>query len=423
MNVTITPSIPEGKIKSIASKSSAHRLLICAAFADKATEIVCEELNADIEATVRCLSALGAKITRKGTSFIVLPIKAPKQNAELDCGESGSTLRFLIPVVAALGCGCTFIMSGRLPERPLSPLREELEAHGIEFSGVGTSRLTVSGKLHTGEYKIRGDVSSQFISGLLFALSIATGESKIIIEGKAESLGYINMTCDALYEFSADPEKIDDGYIVMGRKKLTSPEKISTEGDWSNAAFALCAGAIVKKAKTCVYGLDCESSQGDRMIVDLLVRFGADVRRKGDSFTVRRGMLYGIDIDATNIPDLVPILAVVAAYAEGETRIYGAERLRLKESDRLATVTNMLTTLGAEIIEAQNGLIIKGGKKLSGGTVSSFGDHRIAMSAAIAALACESAVTITEAEAVEKSYPTFFDDLATLGVAISKENS
>ena len=422
MNVTITPSVPNGKIKAIASKSSAHRQLICAALADKSTEIVCEELNADIEATVRCLSALGAKITRNGTSFTVLPIKAPRQNAELDCGESGSTLRFLIPVVASLGCGCSFIMSGRLPERPLSPLREELEAHGIEFSGVGTDKLSILGKLSAGEYRIRGDVSSQFISGLLFALSVIEGESRIIIEGKTESEGYINMTCDALYEFDAEPEKTDFGYLINGRKKLTSPKKISTEGDWSNAAFALCAGAIVNKSKTSVFGLDCESSQGDKSIIELLVRFGADVRRKGDCFTVRKGELMGIDIDASQIPDLVPILAVTATAAEGETRIYGAERLRIKESDRLATVTEMLTTLGADVIEAQNGLIIKGGKPLSGGIVSSHNDHRIAMSAAVASLTCDSPVTITGAEAVAKSYPTFWDDLAALGVSISKDN-
>ena len=421
MNVTITPSIPAGKIKAIASKSAAHRLLICAAFADKSTELVCEEINADIEATVRCLNALGAKITRKGTSFIVLPIRNLKTAPVLDCGESGSTLRFLVPVVAALGCGCSFVMSGRLPERPLSPLREELEAHGITFSEVGSNPLTLSGKINAGEYRIRGDVSSQFISGLLFALSIIEGESRIIIEGKRESVGYINMTIDALYEFSAEPEETDDGYLVRGRKKLTSPEKLSVEGDWSNAAFALAAGAIVPKAKVSVACLDGESTQGDKAIIELLVRFGADVRRKGDCFTLRKGELMGIDIDASQIPDLVPILAVIAAASEGETRIYGAERLRIKESDRLATVTEMLSSLGADVIEAQNGLIIKGGKKLSGGKVSSHNDHRIAMSAAIAALICDTPVTITEAEAVSKSYPTFFEDLAALGVTLTKE--
>jgi 3-phosphoshikimate 1-carboxyvinyltransferase len=265
-------------------------------------------------------------------------------------------------------------------------------------------------------------VSSQFITGLLLALSIIEGESRLTIEGRIESLPYINMTLDSLYEFSAEPERIEENvFLIHGRKKLTSPEKLNTEGDWSNAAFALCAGAICNKSKLSVYGLDPESSQGDKSIIELLVRFGADVRRKGDSFTVRRAPLYGLDIDASNIPDLVPILSVVASCAEGETRIYGAERLRLKESDRLSTTTKMLTALGADVTEAQNGLIIKGGKKLVGGTVSSFGDHRIAMSAAIAALVCDCPVTITEAEAVNKSYPAFFDDLAALGVIINKE--
>ena len=421
MNVTLTPSIPSGKIKAIASKSAAHRLLICAAFADKTTELICEELNADIEATVRCLNALGAKITRRGTSFIVLPIKNLKQDPLLDCGESGSTLRFLVPVVAALGCGAQFKMAGRLPERPLSPLREELEAHGISFSEQGSNPLVLRGKISNGEYKIRGDVSSQFISGLLFALSITEGESKIIIEGKRESVGYINMTLDALYEFEAEPQETDIGYVVNGRKKLSSPEKLTVEGDWSNAAFALCAGALSKKAKVSVYGLDSESTQGDRAIIELLVRFGADVRRKGDCFTIRGGELHGIDIDASQIPDLVPILAVTAAGAEGETRIYGAERLRIKESDRLATVTEMLTSLGADVIEAQNGLIIKGGKQLVGAKVSSRNDHRIAMSAAIAAMLCEGEVTVTDAEAVAKSYPSFWEDLETLGVTLKKD--
>ncbi len=421
MKVTITPSIPSGKIKAIASKSSAHRQLICAAFSDRSTEILCEETNADIDATVRCLVSLGAKITRKGASFIVLPIRTPNQNALCDCGESGSTLRFLIPVVSALGCGATFKMSGRLPQRPLSPLREELEAHGITFIKDG-SLLTVSGKISAGEYTVRGDVSSQFITGLLLALSITEGESRLTVEGKIESLPYINMTLDALYDFSAEPERDEDGvFLIHGKKKLSSPEKLSTEGDWSNAAFALAAGAISGGAKVSLFNLDPESAQGDKAMIELLVRFGADVRRKGDCFSVRSGELYGIDIDASNIPDLVPILSVVAAAANGETRIYGAERLRIKESDRLATTSEMLSALGADVTEAQNGLIIRGGKQLSGGTVFSHNDHRIAMSASIAALICASPVTIEGAEAVAKSYPAFFDDLASLGVTLSKE--
>lgn len=422
MNVTIKPSIPSGKIKAIASKSAAHRLLICAAFADKSTELVCEEINEDISATVRCLCALGAKITRRDKSFIVLPIKKVRENPVLDCGESGSTLRFLVPVTAALGCNASFIMSGRLPNRPLSPLREELEAHGIDFSEAGSNPLTLTGKISAGEYRIRGDVSSQFISGLLFALSITDGESRIVIEGKTESTPYINMTLDALCEFGAEPEITGEGFTVFGKDKLISPEKLTVEGDWSNAAFPLCAGAISRGGKVSVYSVDPDSTQGDREIIDLLVKFGADVRRKGDCFTVRGGELCGMEIDASNIPDLVPIISVVAAAAKGRTRIYGASRLKIKESDRLATVTEMLGTLGADIEKTDDGLIINGGKKLCGGVVSSFGDHRIAMSAAAAALICDGEVTITSAEAAAKSYPSFWNDFSSLGISVSVEN-
>ncbi|MBE6531653.1 MAG: 3-phosphoshikimate 1-carboxyvinyltransferase [Ruminococcaceae bacterium] len=421
MKVTLTPSAPRGKIKAIASKSAAHRLLICAAFADRPTELVCEEINEDISATVRCLNALGAKISRKDNLFIVLPVKNLRQSPTLDCGESGSTMRFLVPVVAALGCGASFKMSGRLPSRPLSPLREELERHGITFSEAGSNPLTIEGKIGAGEYRIRGDVSSQFISGLLFALSLLEGESRIIIEGKTESAPYINMTLDALYEFGAEPERCDDGFVICCGGNLRSPEKLTVEGDWSGAAFALCAGAISKGAKVSVCSLDPESTQGDRAIIELLVRFGADVRRKGDCFTVCGGELCGMEIDASNIPDLVPILSVVAAAAKGQTVIYGASRLKIKESDRLSTVTEMLTALGADISKTDDGLIINGGAPLRGGEVSSCGDHRIAMSAAIAATIAEGEVTIRSAEAAAKSYPTFWDDIAALGVSIIKE--
>ena len=421
MKVTVTAPIPEGKIKAIASKSAAHRALICAAFGNKSTNIVCEEINDDISATVRCLCALGAKITRKETSFVVLPIRTVKQNAVLDCGESGSTLRFLLPIVSALGCNPSFLMSGRLPERPLSPLAEELAAHGAVISKNEPDKLCVSGKISAGEYHIRGDVSSQFVSGLLFALSLVDGESTLTIDGKIESEPYINMTLDTLYEFDAEPERAENVFTITGRQKFNSPENLSVEGDWSNAAFALSAGAIRKKSRVSVFGLDPDSSQGDRNIIETLVRFGADIRRKGDCFTVRGEKLYGIKIDATNIPDLVPVLAVVACAAEGQTIISGAARLKIKESDRLATITNVLSTLGADITVTDDGLIINGGRALSGGVVSSHNDHRIAMSAAVASLLCDSPVTITSAEATSKSYPSFWEDIKALGFSITKD--
>ena len=420
MNVTLTTSTPTGKIKAIASKSAAHRALICAALAGESTEIICTETNEDIEATVRCLNSLGAKITRRGESFIVLPIRSVPTTATLDCGESGSTLRFLVPIVSALGCEASFMMAGRLPNRPLSPLREELEAHGAALSEAGSNPLTLSGKISAGVYKIRGDISSQFISGLLFALSVTEGESRIELESAIESAPYINMTLKTLYDFGADISIDERGFTLHGVKKLTSPKNVTVEGDWSNAAFMLAAGAIARGANISVTSLDAESLQGDRAILELLVRFGADVRRKGDKISVRSGELYGIDIDATNIPDLVPILSVVAAAANGRTVIRGASRLKLKESDRLSSVADMLRTLGASIAKTDDGLIIDGGSRLEGGVVSSHADHRIAMSAAVASLLCDGDVTVTGAEAVAKSYPAFWNDIASLGFNISK---
>ena len=420
MNVTLSTSTPNGKVKAIASKSAAHRALICAAFASESTEIICTETNADIDATARCLGALGAKITRREDRFVVLPIKNVPPHAMLDCGESGSTLRFLLPIVSALGCTAEFKMAGRLPSRPLSPLREELESHGVSLSDAGSNPLMMSGKICAGEYKIRGDVSSQFISGLLFALSIIEGESRIVLTSAIESAPYINMTLKTLYDFGADISIDERGFTVRGVKKLTSPKSIAIEGDWSNAAFMLAAGAVVKGANVSVTSLDADSLQGDRAILELLVRFGADVRRKNDKITVRSGELCGIDIDATNIPDLVPILAVVAAAANGRTVIRGASRLKLKESDRLASISDMLFTLGASIAKTDDGLIIDGGKRLAGAVVSSHADHRIAMSAAVASLLCDGEVTITDAEAVAKSYPAFWDDVISLGFNIKK---
>lgn len=421
MKVTIESFSPAGKIKAISSKSVAHRALICASFAKEATKILCEEVNDDILRTAGVLRALGAKIERRDKFFFVTPISSPNKNATLDCGESGSTLRFMLPIVCALGCGARFVMSGRLPSRPLSPLREELEAHGINFSEAGVSPLCVSGRIECGEYRIRGDVSSQFISGLMFALSLLEGKSTLIIEGALESLPYINLTLDTLADFDSLPEIVGDGFIVDGKGYFTSPSELCVEGDWSNAAFALCAGAMSRKSKVSVTSLDADSAQGDRSIIELLVKFGADVRRKDDCFTVKSSRLSGLDINAVNTPDLVPILAVLACAAEGRTRIYGAARLKLKESDRLESVTQMLRSLGADIEKTDDGLIINGTGRLCGGVVSSFSDHRIAMSAAVASVICDSPVTVLDAQAVDKSYPAFWEDIAALGAKLTIE--
>lgn len=421
MNVSLYPTLPNGKIQAISSKSAAHRILICAAFADKPTVIRCDRTNKDITATAECLIALGAQIKYEKPYFYVDPISTPKSNISLNCNESGSTLRFLLPVVSALGITAELNMRGRLPERPLSPLYEELIGHGAILSPQGSNPLKCEGKLVGDEYRIRGDVSSQYISGLLFALTFSGEGGRLIIEGKMESAPYVDMTVDALRIFGAEPTKTDYGYSVAKGARLISPTHIDVEGDWSNAAFPLCMGAIGGGSVT-VCGLSQDSRQGDSKIIDLLREFGADVLVSGNEYTVTGDKpLRGIDIDASQIPDLVPVLATVAAVSEGKTTIRGAARLRLKESDRIESVCSMLSSLGADIEATDDGLVIYGKSRLVGGTVDSFNDHRIAMSAAVASVATENGVTVNGAECVEKSYPDFWNDIETyLSLSIKK---
>jgi 3-phosphoshikimate 1-carboxyvinyltransferase len=416
-----------GAIGAIASKSAAHRLLICASLADDETFIHCHERSQDIDATARCLKSLGSVIRYKKKGFLVTPLKKtknPSKERTADCGESGSTLRFLLPVCGSLGMNVKFNMKGRLPARPLTGLYEEMTSHGCMLSEQGRSPLFCGGKLTSGKYSLPGNISSQFISGLLFALPLLEDRSSIRVTGGLESRPYVDMTIEALRLFgiTVQEEEIPDlTFNIQGSQTYRSPKNIRTEGDWSNAAFWLCAGAIGSDSVTCT-GLNEDSRQGDRAIIEILKNFGARVSSYNGTVTVSPGELNGIDIDAKDIPDLVPVLAAVASTAEGKTVISGAERLRLKESDRLRTVVTSLSSLGADIKETEDGLIIHGKNKLTGGEVRSFGDHRIAMTAAILSAVCSNTVLIRDAEAVKKSYPAFFDDFQKkLGGVCKKE--
>lgn len=416
MRKTIIPTQAKGTVDAISSKSVAHRLLICAALADRPGTIICERLNKDIEATADCLRALGAEINYADGAFYVAPIAEVNKQAILDCGESGSTLRFLLPVAAALGGGAGFVRHGRLASRPLSPLYEELAKHGAVLSAQEAEPLTCEGRITSGVYQIDGGVSSQYISGLLFALPLLRGKCALEITGQIESRPYIDMTLNALKKFAVEPVLTGQTFTINDDLRYISPGEIKVEGDWSNAAFFLSIGAIGSTEGVTVTGLDLDSAQGDKRIAELLRQFGAQVKadEASGSVTVCRGELHGIKIDAAQIPDLVPILATVAAAAEGETHIYNAARLRIKESDRLQAVRVNLEAMGAEVIELEDSLIIKGGRKLHGATVSSFNDHRMAMSAAAAGLICEGELTIDGAEAVQKSYPDFWEDFAEI---------
>ena len=421
MQITLSAKTASGSVRAISSKSAAHRLLICSAFADKPTLIRCEETNEDIIATVDCLCALGAKITRKPPFFEVSPIEEFNSTALLPCNESGSTLRFILPICAALGGEFTFDMKGELPNRPLSPLKELLEANGIEFAINNDGRLVIKGKLCGNHYKIAGNISSQFISGMLFALTVSKRSATLAITTKLESAPYVDITINALSTFGVKIEKSTDHYQIPKLQKLSAPKEVSVEGDWSNAAFPLCLGVIGKNPIT-VSNISFDSYQGDKKIVEILKKFGGRIEQNGSSFTAYPSKLRAIELDASDIPDLVPIIATIASVADGKTVISGAARLKIKESNRLVAISNVLSTLGADIVPTDDGLIINGKESLIGGEVSSFGDHRIAMCAAIASAVSKNEVTVNKAEAVNKSYPLFWDDLRSLGAKITEQN-
>ena len=398
----------------ISSKSQAHRALICAAMADGTTVLEGVVPSEDVDATCGCLTAAGAEIRREGGTLRVTGGPAPEGPVYMDCGESGSTLRFLLPMTAARGISAALTGRGKLASRPLSPLYEEMTAHGAALSPQGAFPLTVAGRLTSGIYTLAGNVSSQFISGLLMALPLLPGDSEVRITGPLESAPYVDMTRQMLETFGVTAEKTDAGFRVPGGQVFRSPGRLRVEGDWSGAAFWLAAGALSEEGVACG-GLRTDSAQGDRAIVDLLRRFGAEVSGDAGRVRVRRGALRGQRLDLGDIPDLAPILAVTAAYAEGDTVMTRIGRLRLKESDRVASVLAMIHSLGGAAETAGDALVIHGRGGLRGGEVDAFHDHRIAMAAAIAGTRTREPVTIIGAEAVSKSYPGFFEVFESLG--------
>ena len=417
MTVTIQPGSASGIVQAIGSKSVAHRQLICAALADKPTHVFCENQSQDIAATVRCLQSLGASIWHEGGAYRVVPIHRERipQPCTLNCGESGSTLRFLVPVVCALGVTATFQMAGRLAQRPMEPLATQLREHGCTITHDPVAgQMAVSGQLKSGTFTIPGNVSSQFITGLLFALPLLGGESSLVVEGELESRAYVDLTLSALQTFGITPPQ-SGGAWTISPAVFRSPGTLRVEGDWSNAAPWLCMGVLGGEGVT-VEGMDPNSLQGDKAVCDILARMGGQVR----GTTARPGTLTPTTIDARNIPDLVPVLSAVAAAIPGQTQVTGAARLRLKESDRLTTTAQTLNALGGDVEETREGLIIRGRARLTGGTVDAQGDHRIVMLAAVASVVCAGPVTITGAEAIRKSYPTFWDDLRGLGKEVTE---
>lgn len=406
MDITISPGKLTGQVNAVPSKSQAHRVLLCAALSDRPTRVEISSICNDLIATIGCIQGFGGKIEHEfGRAEIISPISVTLPSAICPCGESGATLRFFLPLAGALGIDTLFLLEGRLPYRPLSPLWEELERHGCKLTWVSrtqlqsqmdrvpprvTAGLRLTGKLHPGRYCIDGHISSQFTSGLLMALPLLDGESKLEQLGNIESQPYIDMTLQVLHRFGVD--WVD--FSIPGNCSFVSPSNINIEGDWSNAAFWLCANAF--GSQVTVNGLDPNSVQGDRVITDYL------------SNNDRQ-----IELSAANIPDLVPILAVVGAAGSGAI-IHDIQRLRLKESDRVSAIVDMICSLGGKAFADEQTLTVYPVSPI-GGTVDSKNDHRIAMAAAIASTVCTRPVSILNAECVSKSYPNFWKEFTRLG--------
>ena len=390
MDVTIYPSKLSGEITVPASKSISHRMLICAAFADRPTVLLCNGSSGDLEATVNCLNAIGATIERTTQGYIVTPVDIVPESATLQCGQSGSTLRFLLPIVGALGIDSTFNMEGRLSERPLAPLCNEMERMGCVITRPTDNTLRCTGRLQSGLYKITGNISSQFITGLLLSCAIMDGKSTITIIDSLESKPYVTLTQNVMELFGVQSENL----YVNGVRRFISPGIVHIEGDWSSAAFYIAANAL--QSNVVLNGLNFTSAQGDQHIQSLISNF--------DEYAT---------INVSDFPDLVPILSVVAAAKQGGC-FTGIHRLRLKESDRVESVISMLHALGIYSEVQEDSLQVYPGK-FNKCTINPQLDHRIAMAAAIAATVAEGPVRILDAHCVGKSYPGFWDDYRNLG--------
>lgn len=409
MQVKIIPSKSyAGVIDAPVSKSVAHRLLIAAALSNKDITIKGKLAGDDIVATAQCLKAMGYLVEFSEQSIRISHSSVNKK-VILDVNESGSTLRFLLPVVAALGIESEFVTRGRLAERPLSPLISVMEYKGAV---VQSSPLKVCGKLTAGIYDIEGGVSSQFISGLLFALPLLSGDSFINIIGKTVSQSYIDITLSVLKISGIEIIKKDNGYFVRGGQKYNLPDGIVAEGDWSSAAFFAVLGSL--KGNISIRKLNVSSRQGDRAVVELLRRAGAKISYTEQGFVCKKSKLKAIEFSAEDIPDLIPILSIALSCAKGISKITDVDRLKDKECDRLAAVMEMLSNFGISCHYENNALYIVGGT-LKGGNIKGYSDHRIVMSAAVGGCVAKGVTVVSDKQSINKSYPSFFEELQSIG--------
>ena len=416
--IIITPAKLHGRAAAPPSKSHTHRLLAAAALSDAPCRVENAGTSADIEATAACLRALGAEVRREGNDLLVTPIRTDNglKHPEMDCGESGTTLRFMAPLAAALCDEVTLTGRGRLSERPMEELLRAMADHGTTASS-GHVPITLRGRLRPGLFELPGNVSSQYVSGLLFALPLLEEASEIRLTTALSSSGYVAMTLDVLKRSGITIEETECGYRVPGGQRYHAPALTRAEGDWSGSAFWLAAGAIC--GPVTVTGLNPASLHRDRVVTDLLRRFGAEVRTGQDGVTVSGGSLRGITADLDQIPDLALPLAAAAAFAEGETVFRNCGRLRLKESDRLEAIRKVLAGFGirTEVTGSRSDELRIFGGRPKGCGAESFHDHRVAMMAAILASGAEGPTVTDDPQCVAKSYPGFFDDFRALGGA------
>ncbi len=414
----------QGQVSAPPSKAYTQRMVIAAALAHGTSKLLHPLISEDSEATLRAVTALGAKVDQTENCWTITGSAPKNVKKRIDCGDSGATLRFMIPVAALAPGPSVFILGSGLANRPVQPLLDSLVKLGAQTHvEKNTSKTTVQvegGGLRGGRTSMPGDVSSQFVSGLMFACPLAKADTQLTLTSLLESKSYVLMTENVLAKRGITVTISEDfSHIKIPGQQTYEPLDVKVPGDFSSAAFLLAAAAITE-SKVTISNLDYGSIQGDKAIVRILKQMGVNCKVCEEQIEVAGtgNVLQASDVDARDIPDLVPVLAALACYAEGTTHIHDAERLRLKESDRLNALFMELRKMGAEIEMDESSLTIKGPAKLHGATIESHNDHRIAMACAVAALRAEGETVIQDAECIRKSYPQFFTDVALLEVDV-----
>ncbi len=428
-DIKVTPRSLKGEVNIPPSKSISHRAIISASLSNGTSKISNVAFSDDIVATLEAMKSLGVEVVSidkdtEHTSTVV--IKGTDNlkliNNTIDCVESGSTIRFLMPLVTLPGEEVTVTGRGRLVERPMDTYYKMFDKQGIKYKTTdGNLPVTIEGKLEPGTFEMRGDISSQFITGLLFTLPLLYGDSNIVVTTELESKGYVDLTLEMLNKFDIEIENKDyKEFTIKGNQKYNAHD-YKVEGDYSQVAFWIVGGLLNGEIKC--NNIDLDSLQGDKVVLDIVEEMNGDIEVKDDYVIARKSETKGAIIDASECPDIIPVLSVLASVSKGTTRVINGKRLRIKESDRLNSTATIINMMGGNVEELEDGLIIKGVDKLKGGvTIDSYGDHRIAMALGIASSICEEPIVITNSHVVSKSYPNFWEDFVKVGGKIDEWN-